>query len=123
MKKKGFFEKLLGKSSDEEEGELYRLNGQGKEMIRGIVKLSDTMSKEVMVPRTDVVFIPVDSPMKEVLRILTDCGHSRVPVFRDTIDNVIGILYAKDLLRFLLNGEEKFDINSIIRKPFRAIFR
>lgn len=86
-------------------------------MIRGIVELSETTVKEVIVPRIDVVFIALATPIEELLDTVTTCGHSRYPVYEETIDNVIGILYVKDLLRYVLKDRE-VDIASIIRKPF-----
>ena len=63
-----------------------------KEMIRGVEELSETTVKEVMVPRIDTVFLPVDADRDEVLETAITCGHSRIPVYRDTIDNVEGVL-------------------------------
>ncbi|MDR0377275.1 MAG: hemolysin family protein [Spirochaetaceae bacterium] len=88
-----------------------------QEMIRGVVELSETTVKEVMVPRIDTVFISVDTPRDELLSAVCESGHSRFPVYEETIDNVIGILYVKDVLQILVkNGE--FDIRKLLRKPF-----
>ncbi|MBN2051110.1 MAG: HlyC/CorC family transporter [Spirochaetales bacterium] len=86
-------------------------------MIRGIVELSETTVKEIMVPRIDVVFVSKNTPIKEMLETLIECGHSRVPVYEDTIDNVIGMLYVKDFLGFILR-DEPIEIAQIIRKPY-----
>ncbi len=93
------------------------LNIEKQDMIRGVVELSDTMVKEVMVPRIDTVFLPVDLPQEELLLRISESGHSRFPVYKDTIDNVIGILYVKDLLRYLFKSEP-FDTETILRKPY-----
>jgi len=86
-------------------------------MIRGIEELSETTVKEVMIPRIDTVFLSLDAQRPEILDTSITCGHSRIPVYRDTIDNVEGILYVKDLLRSLVRDEE-LDLAKIIRKPF-----
>ncbi|NLJ46088.1 MAG: HlyC/CorC family transporter [Treponema sp.] len=86
-------------------------------MIRGVEELSETTVKEVMVPRIDTVFLSVDADRDEVLETAITCGHSRIPVYRDTIDNVEGVLYVKDLLRTLVRGQD-LDLAGIIRKPF-----
>lgn len=104
------------KRSDQNEENFNSLNIEEKDMIRGIVELSDTTVKEVMVPRIDVVFISKTTELKELMEIITECGHSRFPVFENTIDNVIGILYVKDLLKFFNSGD--IDLTSIIRLPF-----
>ncbi len=93
------------------------LESEQKDMIRGIVELSDTMVKEVMVPRIDTVFLSVDTPQEELLEKIADSGHSRFPVYKDTMDNVIGILYVKDIVRSMIKNK-KFDTATILRKPF-----
>ncbi|MCF7939502.1 MAG: hemolysin family protein [Spirochaetales bacterium] len=86
-------------------------------MIRGIAELSSTTVKEVMVPRIDVVFISLDFSVHEVLETIASCGHSRFPVFKTTIDNVVGILYAKDVLRAIVKKED-LQIDEIMRSPY-----
>ena len=88
-----------------------------KEMIRGVVELSDTTVKEVMVPRTDTVFISADESKDELLKRITESEHSRFPVYKDTVDKVIGILHVKDVLKALVKNKP-FDINDLVRKPF-----
>ncbi|WP_223292766.1 hemolysin family protein [Breznakiella homolactica] len=93
------------------------LESDQQEMIRGVVELSETTVKEVMVPRIDTVFLSADAEREELLERISESGHSRFPVYKDTIDNVIGILYVKDILRSLVHGEE-FHTEELIRKPF-----
>lgn len=90
---------------------------QKQDMIKGIEELSETTVKEIMVPRIDVVFIDLSSPLDEILDTLADCGHSRVPVYENTIDNVVGILYVKDVLRMLVKKQE-IDLKKLIRAPY-----
>ncbi len=118
MKKTRFLGKILGKrAADERGGKFDNLNLEEKDMIRGIVELSDTSVKEVIVPRIDVVFISVTTPTQELLDTVTECGHSRYPVYEETIDNVIGVLYVKDILINVMKGQE-IKVAEIIRKPF-----
>ena len=88
-----------------------------REMIQGVRELRDTTVKEVMVPRIDTVFLALDSGREELLEKVVSCGHSRIPVYSETIDSVVGVLYAKDLLRFLVKGGE-FSLPDLIRRPF-----
>jgi len=88
-----------------------------RDMIRGIQELSETTVKEVMVPRIDTVFIPIDAPREELLETVTSCGHSRIPVYQESLDDVIGVLYVKDLLLTIARGGE-IDLATLIRKPF-----
>jgi CBS domain containing-hemolysin-like protein len=88
-----------------------------QEMIRGVVELSDTTVKEIMVPRTDTVFISADTSKEELLKCISESEHSRFPVYQDTVDQVIGILHVKDALKALVTGEQ-FNIKELVRKPF-----
>ncbi|GHV94783.1 hemolysin [Spirochaetia bacterium] len=88
-----------------------------QEMIRGVVELSGTTVKEVMVPRTDTVFLSADASKEEILACIAESEHSRFPVYQDTIDHVIGILYVKDVLKALVRGDS-FDVKVLARKPF-----
>ncbi|EPF28552.1 HlyC/CorC family transporter [Treponema medium] len=93
------------------------LNEEKEDMIRGVVDLSDTAVKEVMIPRIDVDFIPLDMEMEELLTRVAESGHSRFPVYDESIDNVVGILYVKDLINSFAK-KEPIDLEKIIRKPF-----
>ena len=88
-----------------------------QEMIRGVVELSGTTVKEVMVPRTDAAFISAAASRDEILSFIVENDYSRFPVYEETIDNVIGILHAKDVLRVLVK-DEVFDVKALVRKPF-----
>lgn len=92
-----------------------------KEMIRNIFEFGDTMVKEVMIPRVDMACIPSDTKLGSILKLIKKMGHSRIPVYEETIDNIIGILYAKDLLGIYqqwYTSKEKFDLKGIIRKAY-----
>jgi CBS domain containing-hemolysin-like protein len=107
--------KKQGKAIDQK---IYRsLEEDQQEMIRGVVELSETTVKEVMVPRIDTVFLQVEASKEELLTCMSESGHSRFPVYKETIDNVIGILYLKDVLASLLR-HDTFEIQKLLRKPF-----
>jgi CBS domain containing-hemolysin-like protein len=88
-----------------------------QQMIKGIVELSDTTVKEIMVPRTDTVFLSADATKEELLACISESEHSRFPVYQDTVDHVIGILHVKDVLKALVK-DKPFKINELVRKPF-----
>ncbi len=73
-------------------------------MIRAVMELGTTTVREVMVPRIDIVAVPAQAPLEEVARILVERGYSRLPVYQGTIDNVIGIAHAREVLRLLVRG-------------------
>jgi CBS domain containing-hemolysin-like protein len=113
----GGFVKSLFKKGEMDKKTYQALETDQQEMIRGVVELSDTTVKEVMVPRIDTVFLSAETPQGELLTAISESGHSRFPVYQDTIDNVIGILYVKDVLQCLVRNDG-FDIRSLLRKPF-----
>ncbi len=70
-----------------------------REMIQGVLEMTDKTAREVMVPRVQVVALAADATLEDAVELVLDRGHSRIPVYNETIDNVVGILYAKDLLK------------------------
>lgn len=116
MKRIGFLEKLKRKNQDDED-DLGGLPIHAREMIKGIRSLTGMTVRDILLPRIDAIFVSVDTPQDELIDVLTDCGHSRVPVYEGTIDNVVGILYVKDLLIYI-KKKEPIDISTILRKPY-----
>ena len=87
-----------------------------KEMIRGVLDLESMNASDVMIPRIDIIAVKASSNLKELVGIIFEAGHSRIPVYEDTIDNIIGIIYVKDLLQYIFQKPKKFDIRKIIHK-------
>lgn len=85
-----------------------------RQMIQSIFEFGDTLCREIMVPRIDVLALEVTTPLKQATDQLVKSGHSRVPVFEGSIDNVIGLLYAKDLLKV----GAVTDLRKILRKAY-----
>ena len=94
------------------------LNEEKQDMIQGIEELSETSVKEVMIPRIDVDFISVDTPEDELIEKIAESGHSRFPVYSESIDNVIGVLYVKDLIYSSLQRHQPLELEKIIRKAY-----
>ncbi len=108
-----------GNSEPDFDAEAYeQLDTGRKDMIKGIVRLSELNSKDIMIPRVDIVAIESDIELKALIKVIIDAGHSRVPVYEDTIDNIAGILYAKDLIKFLSEKPKKFNIKKLLHEPF-----
>ncbi|MCQ2575346.1 MAG: hemolysin family protein [Treponema sp.] len=93
------------------------LKEEKQDMIEGVEALSETSVKEVMVPRIDVDFISSDTEKAELVNKIIASGHSRFPVYTDSIDNVVGVLYVKDLLKVFADNQN-VDLLKIIRKPY-----
>lgn len=94
-----------------------------KEMILSVLQFGETMAYEVMVPRPDVVALEISTSFDAALRSFIESGHSRIPIYRDTIDNIEGLLYAKDLLMvFHQNGENGAPRPQSIRELMRPAY-
>ncbi len=87
------------------------------DMLRSVLEFRDTVAREVMVPRTQVEAFEIGTPLSEVALRVEESGHSRYPVFREHVDHVEGVLYAKDLFRWFREGRPDEALASIIRKP------
>lgn len=87
-------------------------------MLLGILRFNDLQVQDTMTPRTDIDCVPEDMPLADVARVIVSSGHSRIPVFRDTRDNMVGMLHAKDILSALLDGDDSVSVSSIMREPF-----
>ena len=98
-------------------------------MIESVLELSETAVDEIMTPRTDIVAVEVNSDLQTVLNTINTAGHTRVPVYEENIDNIIGLIYAKDLLSEIGKDPHNFRLRSKMRdayfvpetKPLRAL--
>lgn len=87
-------------------------------MIQSILEFRETIVREVMIPRTQIVAIRSDYTIEEITRVIAENGHTRLPVYRDSIDDIIGILNVKDLLKFWSRQITEDDIVAVLRKPY-----
>ncbi|AKU91008.1 hemolysin family protein [Vulgatibacter incomptus] len=98
------------------------LDDEKRDLLESVIEFSHVRVREIMVPRPKVVALPADAPYDEVVRVVVESGHSRVPVYADSVDNVVGVLYARRLLEGLgkapTNGKGRFRIESHLTAPF-----
>ncbi|MBX6364686.1 MAG: HlyC/CorC family transporter [Gemmatimonadetes bacterium] len=89
-------------------------------MIRGVFEFGDLVAREVMTPRRDLVALPIDASRDEVLAVVTQEAHSRVPIYEGSLDNIVGVLLAKDLIPPLMRGDAAadFDLRALMREPY-----
>jgi CBS domain containing-hemolysin-like protein len=89
-------------------------------MLRSVFEFNDTLVREAMVPRTDMVALSVEMGFEEVVVTLRECGHSRIPVYRDAIDDIVGVFYVKDLIPLMLTpgATQSFSLEDVMREPF-----
>lgn len=94
------------------------ISRQEGELIDSILEFKDTLVREIMVPRTEVVGVERHTPLKDLIALVLESGHSRFPVFEGTIDNIVGLLLAKDLLTFWGLPEERRNLGQVLRPPY-----
>lgn len=94
-----------------------QLDTPRKDMIRGVLMLSELNAKDIMIPRVDVVAIDQDIELKSLLKIILEAGHSRMPVYDETVDNIAGILYVKDLIKLISDKTKKFNLKRLLHDP------
>jgi gliding motility-associated protein GldE len=87
-----------------------------KEMIQGIFEISEKTVKEIMVPRVDIVCLPITATAQDVIRVVKEKGHSRIPIYNENLDNIAGLIHVKDLLPFAHNGNWEVEISTILRE-------
>ena len=93
------------------------LEASERRMIDGIIDFDETKVHEIMIPRTDMIALEADDTLAEAVKIFIDEGHSRIPVYEESPDNIIGILYVKDTLKNLLDSDLGCEVRTLLRKP------
>ena len=88
-----------------------------KELIHSIFEFGDTIVREVMVPRPDIVAVEDTETLRDVQALVLEHGYSRIPVYREDLDDVIGVVFAKDVLKALHQGKTDMPLADIVRKP------
>ncbi len=127
--KKGFFQRLLfGRPRVHSEEELQEIinaseqegiiNEEEGEMFHSIFEFGETIVREIMVPRTDMVCCSAEATVAEILTEIIASGHSRIPVYQGSTDRIVGLVYAKDLLKFWGSPVGDIQIQSVMRSPF-----
>ncbi len=117
---------LFGKSDDNLEQAIMDAREEGdveaeeSNMLLSVLELSEKQVQEIMTPRTDITCLTYDATIQEAAQCILENGHSRIPVYKDTKDNIIGIIYAKDLLTYIINNNRDYSdpVEKIARAPF-----
>jgi putative hemolysin len=102
-----------------------------REMIESVIEFRDTTAGQIMTARPEMVAIEMPVALEKIRQTVEDTGHSRIPVFERTLDHIVGILYARDLLKYIGEPPEKFDLRSVVRpalyvpesKPLRDLLQ
>jgi CBS domain containing-hemolysin-like protein len=89
-----------------------------KQMIASILEMDETVAREVMVPRIDMVALNVETSLPDSLAVIMEAGHSRIPVYEENIDHIVGFLYAKDVLKVYASNQTDVPIRTLLRPPY-----
>ncbi len=89
-----------------------------RRMIRGVLEMSDQTVRELMTPRTDVTAVPTEATFRDVMRLVSKSGYSRIPLYEESLDRIVGVIYAKDLLAYVQNGNVTPRLADIARPPY-----
>jgi CBS domain containing-hemolysin-like protein len=89
-----------------------------RRMIRSIFELGDTLVREIMVPRIDILAVDAHTPLTEAVDVLLKTGHTRVPIYEESVDHILGVLYAKDLLRVWREGDTSGLMRNLLRPAY-----
>ena len=92
------------------------LEEEEKEMIHGVVELADTEVKEIMLPRPDMICVEENSSLDQIREIVKERGHSRIPICKENIDNITGIIYVKDLFLKGAKAKKIANLSQLARK-------
>lgn len=99
-----------------EEGKLDEEEGS---MLLSVLEMDDLHVRDIMTPRTDIACAPVESTIRDVAELIISTGHSRIPVYKENRDNIVGIIHAKDLLLHSLDAEKQlYSAKQVMREPF-----
>lgn len=97
------------------------IENEEKEMIYSVLQFGETLAREVMVPRPDISGVEVTTPLREALEVFIESGHSRIPVYEETIDDIKGLLYAKDILAICYDSSDSQPTIQALMRPAHFI--
>lgn len=94
------------------------INAEEGEMFSSIIEFGDTIVREVMIPRTEMHCCPVDASLETLIKIIIKYGHTRIPVYEQTLDQIVGVVYAKDLLKYWGAPKEEISLQTLMRTTY-----
>lgn len=98
-----------------EDGEI---KGEVFSMLLNVLELKDTEAHEIMIPRTDIIGVEVEEGISGIAERIIEYGHSRIPVYKESKDKIVGVVHAKDIIALLIESDTSVSIETIMREPF-----
>lgn len=97
------------------------LNEEEQKLINQVFEFSETIVREAMIPRTEIVAVPHTASPEEIARVFRQYGYSRLPVFRDSLDDILGVIHSKDVMQYLLVKPRAFKLERVLKKPLYVV--
>lgn len=94
------------------------ITGEESDMVHGVLDLKETTASSIMIPRTHIISASIDYTLGQIIQLVTECGHTRIPIYEDNIDKIVGLLHAKDLLKLFGQDPGSKIPKDILRKPY-----
>ncbi len=94
------------------------ISDEESHMVSGVLDLKETKANSIMIPRTEIISASVNFTLSEVIKLVVDCGHTRIPIHNENIDEIVGILHAKDILKLWGGGDNSRIPSTILRSPY-----
>lgn len=114
--KESSFKEAIEEALEEHEEHHSDGNDEEKNLFQNLLKFSELKAKDIMIPRTDIKGIEYTNSLDELKKVLMENEHTRIPVYKETLDNVVGFLHLKDLVSYLGSTKKEFSINKVLRK-------
>jgi len=97
------------------------LNEEEQKLINQVFEFSDTIVREAMIPRPEIIAVPHTASPEEIARVFRQYGYSRLPVFRDSLDDILGVIHSKDVMQYLLVKPRAFKLERVLKKPLYVV--
>jgi CBS domain containing-hemolysin-like protein len=97
------------------------LNEEEQKLINQVFEFSETIVREAMIPRTEIIAVPHTASPEEIARVFRQYGYSRLPVFRDSLDDILGVIHSKDVMQYLLVKPRAFKLERVLKKPLYVV--
>lgn len=94
------------------------IEGTEKDMLTSVFEFGDTVAREIMTPRVDLDSVPLSASLDDIIGVIKESGHSRIPVYKETDDEIVGIIHAKDILEQITNGSSDFSLEDRLRPAY-----
>jgi len=94
------------------------ITDEESDMVHGVLDLKETNASSIMIPRTHISSAAIDSTLNEMISLINECGHTRIPIYEDNIDKIVGLLHAKDILKLFGESPDSSIPMDILRKPY-----